>query len=258
MNRRSASLSALAVLVLVALAGGAWYLFLRPPAPAAVTLPASSTAPGATTGTVGSGASRSPAPGASSSSRGSANGGLSGTWKVDHSVGSMSDFSASFVGYRVQETLANVGANTAVGRTPDVDGSVTIEGTKITAASFTAKLTTLRSDNNFRDGQLQRQALETSRYPEATFKLTEPIDLGTAPAEGATFNATAKGDLTLHGVTRSVVVELQGRVSGGVATITGSLPIVFADYSIAKPQSMLVLSVEDHGVMELKLNLTRA
>ena len=54
--------------------------------------------------------------------------GITGTWTIDPSVGSFSDFSGTFVGYRVQETLASIGAQTAVGRTPDVTGTVTADG----------------------------------------------------------------------------------------------------------------------------------
>ena len=94
------------------------YLFLRQPAPAAVGL--SSASPGATTAA----ASADPAPPRARRPQRPAppttGEGLDGTWTVDPSIGSFSDFSGSFVGYRVDEELANVGAATAVGRTPDV------------------------------------------------------------------------------------------------------------------------------------------
>ena len=35
--------------------------------------------------------------------------------------------------------------------------------------------------------------------------------------------------------------------------MTGSLPIVFSDFAIAKPTSFIVLSVADGGTMELQL-----
>jgi polyisoprenoid-binding protein YceI len=251
----------LAVVALVA-AGGLWYLFLRPSGPAPVAL--GTPAPAASQGTSDGGeATEAPAPtgapAATASEGGSPTGeGLDGTWNVDPSIGSFSDFSGSFVGYRVKETLANIGATEAVGRTPDVTGSLTLDGSTIAAAEFTADLTTLQSDNDRRDGQLERQALETGQFPTATFTLTAPIDLGSVPEDGATVEVTAVGDLTLHGVTRPVEIALQARLVGDVITVAGSLPIVFADFGIAKPQSMVVLSVEDRGTMELQLHLTRA
>jgi polyisoprenoid-binding protein YceI len=256
-------------LLILALAVAAWmgisYLFLRPAAPAAVGL--SSASPAATasaplaTGTATStdapAESTTPAA-APASDDGSASRGLDGTWSVDESVGSFSDFSGSFVGYRVQEELANIGAATAVGRTPDVTGAVTFDGTTVTAVEMTADLTTLQSDEERRDGQLRRQALETDTYPTATFTLTEPIDLGSVPVDGQVVTATATGDLTLHGVSRSVAIPIEARLSGDVVTVTGSTEILFSEYGISQPQSFVVLSVDDSGVMEFQLQLTKS
>jgi polyisoprenoid-binding protein YceI len=245
---RSPLTVALAVALLVVLvAGGAglWYLFLRDAGPAAVGV--STPAPGSSGAVTLPAASCGLAP---SSSTGS----LDGTWTVDPSIGSFSDFSDSFVGYRVKEQLAGIGANTAVGRTPVVTGSLTIAGTSITAVQISADLTGLTSDDARRDGQLQHQGIETSQFPTATFKLTAPIQLGAVPADCLVISTTATGDLTLHGVTKPVQVAVQARRSGAVVTVTGSLTIVFADYGFQGPSSFAVLSVEDHGIMEFQLH----
>ena len=265
-SSRRGPVAAIAIVVLLVSAGaGLWYLFLRPAGPAPVSLgsappatPAATEAAAATQDPAASDAATADPTAATPGESAAATGdGISGTWTVDPSVGSFSDFSGSFVGYRVKETLASIGATEAVGRTPDVTGSVTIDGTTITAASFLANLQGLQSDDDRRDGQLRRQALETQEFPEASFTLTGPVDLGSVPADGATVDLTATGDLTLHGQTRSVQVPLQARLAGDVVTIAGSLPIVFADYGIEPPSSMIVLSVEDNGVMEVQLQLTR-
>jgi polyisoprenoid-binding protein YceI len=177
---------------------------------------------------------------------------------VDTSIGSFDDFTSSFVGYRVQEQLASIDANTAVGRTPDVSGTLSFLGTTITAAEITANLQTLKSDDDRRDGQLRRQALETNQFPTATFTLTEPVNLGVLPEDGQTLSVTAKGNFTLHGVTKAVSIPLKAARQGGMITITGSLSITFADYDMQKPTSFAVLSVDDHGVMELQLHFVHA
>jgi polyisoprenoid-binding protein YceI len=261
--RRRWLLIAVVVIALAVLTGG-WmgfsYLFLRPAAPAAVGLTATPTASAsAAAGTSASPAASAadPTAAAASDAGGGAAAGLDGTWNVDPSVGSFSDFSGSFVGYRVEEELANIGAATAVGRTPDVTGSLTFDGSTVTAAEFTADLSTLQSDKAQRDGQLHRQALETDTYPTATFKLTQPIDLGAVPADGQVVSATATGDLTIHGTTKSVQIPLEARLPGDVVTVTGSIDIVFADYGISRPNSFMVLSIADHGTMEFQLQLTK-
>jgi polyisoprenoid-binding protein YceI len=231
-----------AAIAVAALAGGAyglWYVLVGPSGPAAV-----SSAPPA----LPSGASAVPA----------APGSLDGTWTVNTSLGSITDATASFAGYRVQEQLVGVGGTTAVGRTTKVSGSMTLTGAVVSNVQVTADLTALTSDNPNRDGELRREAIETNRFPTATFKLTGSIDLGTLPAEGTTVSANATGELTLHGVTKTVTIALQATRQGGVIAVTGSLPIAFADYSIQKPTSFAVLSVDDHGIMELHLLFTHA
>lgn len=239
------------LLIAIAVLGGAglWYLFFRPSGPAPValgSLPPTATAP---VGSAGVGAD----PTASSPAVES----LEGVWTTDASASPASG-PATFVGYRVREELANIGATEAVGRTPDVSGLLEIAGTTITRVEVTADLTTLQSDNRNRDRQLSRQALETEAYPQATFTLTDPIELGSVPAEGQVVEVTATGDLTLHGVTKSVQVPLQARLAGDTISVAGSLRIAFADFGIARPQAMVVLSVEDTAIMELLIHFRRS
>lgn len=246
--------------VLAAGAAGAWYLFFRAPAPAEVALGAEPTATATPADPSEAPASDDPAAAESTSPEATTDTstGLDGTWTVDASIGSFGDFSSSFVGYRVQEELVGVGAATAVGRTPDVTGSLHLSGATITEATFEADLTTLQSDSGMRDGQLGQQGLETNTYPTATFVLAEPIDLGSVPADGETSQATAVGDLTLHGVTNRVEIPVEARLSNGVVTVVGSLPIAFGDYGMTAPNSMRVLSIDENGIMEFQLQFTQA
>ena len=216
---------AVGVIAVAAGGGGVWYMFFRDAGPAPVSLPSAS-----------AGSNASVAPGA---------GGLAGTWTVDAS--------ASFVGYRVQEQLVGIGANTAVGRTSSVTGSLTASGTTISAVEMSADLATLKSDSDQRDGRLRDDGLQTSQFPTATFKLTAPIELGTVPADGQTVSATGTGDLTIHGTTKSVQIPVQAQLQGGTVTVVGSIAIVFADYGFSGPSSFKVLSVEDHGILEFQL-----
>lgn len=253
-RRRSPLLLGIAgLVVLVALAGAAGlaYLFLRgapPPAVGLATASPGASAPAQTGGTV-------PVATGPASTLGPV--GLDGTWTIDTTIGSFSDFSSSFVGYRVNETFADNRANTAVGRTPAVSGTLVLAGTKITSVEIAADLTRLQSDDDRRDGRLREQAIETNTFPKSTFRLSTPIDLGAVPADGATITASATGELTLHGVTRTVTVPIEARLSGDVVTVTGSITIQFSDYSIQRPTSFLVLSIEAHGVMELQLHFRR-
>jgi polyisoprenoid-binding protein YceI len=235
-----------------------WYFFLRPagPAPIGTGAPA---IPGLTSPAPGATATSAPTVVASLDPQGTGlpAGALDGTWSVDPRVGSFDydadDFSGSWVGYRVQEELVSVGGTTAVGRTPRVTGSLTIDGTTITQASFEADLTTLESDQSMRDGQLGRQGIETDRFPTATFVLTEPIELGTLPAVGEDIEFTAVGDLTIHGVTRNVSIPLHAALHEGIIAAAGSLTFTWQDFGMERPSAQRVVSLADDVTMEAQL-----
>lgn len=184
---------------------------------------------------------------------------LSGEWSVDTTTGTFSfeDATATFAGFRVEEELAQIGAATAVGRTPEVSGAITIDGTTITSAEIAVDLTAIVSDESRRENAI-RQALNTSQNPTATFVLTEPLDFGEVPADGVTVSATATGDLTINGVTRSVEIPLEAQLTGESILIVGSTNVIFADYEIETPSAPVVLSVADQGTIELQLWLVKS
>jgi polyisoprenoid-binding protein YceI len=184
--------------------------------------------------------------------------GVSGTWAVDTETGDFDYETATgtFAGFRIAEKLSAIGSTTAVGRTGDVAGSVTIDGTTVTAGSFEVDLTTITTNESRRDDKVQ-SALETGTYPTATFTLTAPIDLGEAAASGEAVSVVATGDLTIHGVTKSVQLPLEAQLVNGTIVIVGSVDITFADYGVTVPKSQIVLSVDDHGTLEMQLLLTK-
>jgi polyisoprenoid-binding protein YceI len=198
-----------------------------------------------------------PASSAAATTGGSSTG-VDGTWTLDTSVGSFGDYSSAWAGFRVNEVLAQgIGSTTAIGRAPAVSGSLTLDGQTLTAASIEVDLTTITSDRPRRDDAIQR-SLETSQYPTATFVLTMPVDLGTVPADGQTVTVTATGDLTIHGVTQSIEFPLQAQLVGDTIAVVGSAPIDFTRFGITMPSAPVVVSVEDHGTLELQLFFTRS
>lgn len=186
--------------------------------------------------------------------------GIEGTWTVDADSGSF-DFtetaSASFVGFRVNEELTGIGATTAVGRTPEVTGEITIEGTELTEATFEADMTAITTNESRRDSRVQ-SALDTAQFPTATFVLSEPVDLGDAAADGEAIAVTATGELTVKGVTKTVSIPLEAQLTNGTVVVVGSLDIVFADFGVEVPTAPVVVSAEDNGILEVQLLFTQA
>lgn len=240
------------LLAVVVVAAAVWW-FLRDDAPEATNI--SDAAAQVTTTTGGGATADSAAPGGAAP----ADGGVSGTWNVDTSIGEFSyeDSTGTFAGFRVAEELSGVGSVTAVGRTPEVAGSLEIDGTTVQAATITADMTALTTNDSRRDDRA-RDALETDQFPEATFVLTSPIDLGEEASSGDPVAVEAAGDLTIHGVTKPVTFPLDAQLVDGTIVVTGTVDVVFSDYGVELPTAPIVLSIEDDGQIELQLFFTRA
>lgn len=196
--------------------------------------------------------------GADSTDAPAADGDLTGTWSVDTSIGefSFADSTGTFVGFRVQEELSSIGSTTAVGRTPEVSGTLVIDGSTITEVSVEADMTSITTDDSRRDDRVQ-SALNTSENPTATFVLTSPITLDDAAFDGEPVALDAAGDLTINGVTQSVTFPLTAQLVENTIVVVGSLDVVFADYDVEVPSAPIVVSAEDNGPIELQLFFTR-
>ena len=173
--------------------------------------------------------------------------GVDGAWNIS---------TGSEVGYRVDENI-NGFDTTANGRTQAITGSFTIAGTAVTAGEWTVDMTTFESDESRRDGQFDGRIMDVSNFPTSTFVLTAPIDFGQVPTDGSTITASATGDLTLRGTTKSVTFEVEATFEGGRVGVLGQIPIVFADFGIPNP-SFGTISTEDNGLLEFVLIFDRA
>lgn len=168
-----------------------------------------------------------------------------GTWTVG---------SGSFAGYRLNEVL-NGADVTVTGRTEDISGSLTVEEDRLTAADLVLKVDTITTDSDRRDQYFRTSAIDTSQFPEATFTLTEPMDVSTA-LEGESLTIPITGDLTLNGQTASVEANVKGAFSDGSAQLVGQIPMTWAEFGVKAPNLGFV-AVEDSGFIEFSLNVAK-
>ncbi len=163
---------------------------------------------------------------------------------------------ASEFGYRVEEVLAGVNT-TAVGRSNEIEGLLTIDGSTATVVDITVQIENITSDDSRRDGQFSGRIMNAAEFPTAEFRITEPIDFGQIPAGDEQVTATATGELTLRGVTNPVTFEVTAQTTDGRIGVLGSIPVLFEDYGIDNP-SFGVVATEDNGLVEFVLVFERA
>lgn len=249
MTRSRMIIAAAAVIVAIVIGGFVVYdQVLRGDSAAALALLTASTTPAASTPAGASGAA------AASAATSAGAGDIAGTWNVA---------ADSVAGYRVREQLANLPAESdAVGRTNKVTGSITVETsgttTTLAAGSLSVDMTSLASDKTMRDNRLRREGLETDAFPTATFTLTAPVEVPAAALTGTASDITLSGDLTVHGVTKSVQIPAEAQLVNGTIQVAGSLTFPLSDYAIVAPNiGGFVVSIADNGTLEFLVNFTQ-
>jgi polyisoprenoid-binding protein YceI len=229
------------VLVVVGLGFAGWWLFVRDDTPAELS--------------VDSGASQQTTPEQGSDEPSS----LDGTWTVQTGGDTVA-------GFRITETIAGgLADHTAVGRSPEVPGSIEVSGDQVSSGSFTVDLTALEFTDDpglpvaNRKRAMEDRGLETNTFPEATFELTQPVTFDGDPLSGDTVTAEVTGDLTVHGVTNEVSFTADAKLDGSALRIATSepVPIVLADYDITAPTGGPIAQVADEGSFEFLVVLTQ-
>ena len=163
--------------------------------------------------------------------------------------------------YRVREQLLHHDLpNDAIGRTSAITGGITLnaDGTIDTAASkITIDVTSLKSDQERRDGYVQHRILETAQYPSVVFTPTafQGAKLPLSASGSQSFDVS--GLLTVHGVTRPTVWHVTAQSKNADVTGTGSTQFTFEDASLAQPHVPVVLSVADTIKLEYDFHLVR-
>ncbi len=156
--------------------------------------------------------------------------------------------------------VLNGNAITVVGATNAVSGEIIADYADTSSAQVSqvkVDLSTLATDNNFRNGAIRDFILQTgdaaNQYAE--FTSTSISGLPASVTVGETYDVQITGNLTIHGVTKEVTFEgtitpvSDTRIEG-----TASLTITYGDYGVQilrLPNQ--VASVEDVTTLEIDL-----
>lgn len=164
--------------------------------------------------------------------------------------------------YRVQEKIVGVDVPNyeAIGKTEGITGALVFnrQGRLVPGQSkITIDVTKLKSDQERRDGYVQRRLLETAKYPTVVLAPTEIRGLtGALPTSGSkTFQMI--GNLTVRGVTKPTTWNVTAQFQGGRVTGTAVTEFTFADFEMQKPSVPVVLSLADQLKLEYTFTLTQ-
>ena len=170
------------------------------------------------------------------------------------------DASASEARFLIGENLLGR-ETTAVGATQAVSGGLVLDLEDPSALAFepfVVDVTTLRTDERQRDGQIQNRILQTNRAGNGTvmFQPSAVSGLEFPLTPGTTQSVQLSGELTIKGVTRQAVFELELTVvSATELTGTAATVVKLTDYELQVPRVPLVARVDDEVRLELDFRL---
>ena len=129
-----------------------------------------------------------------------------------------------------------------------------IENGELVEVAVSADLSTIVTNDSRRD-RAARHALNVREHPMATFVLEEPVTL--PGADDVSVSMEVLGQLTVNGIGRQVPVKIEAQLVDATIVVVGSIDITFIDYDVGVPSAIIVVSAEDHGIVEVQLLFIR-
>jgi polyisoprenoid-binding protein YceI len=138
---------------------------------------------------------------------------------------------------------------TAIGRTKGIAGDVLVDfaaPANSQIGTLVINVNQLTSDEGRRDNYIRNNALESAKYPEATFKPTKIEGIPASVKPGDTLTLKVTGDLTVKQTTRPVTFDVtltadQDKLTGSAVT-----QILLSDFGVG-PIQLAMLATEDEA-----------
>jgi polyisoprenoid-binding protein YceI len=92
------------------------------------------------------------------------------------------------------------------------------------------------SGNHSRDTRMQKEILESDKYPQAIF---HPVKVTGAVKAGSTQNVTVEGMFTIHGVDHSFRLDAKIQVDGRNAVATTHFVVPYVDWGMKDPSTFI-------------------
>ena len=194
---------------------------------------------------------------ASPSPAGTTTSGFAGVWQVA---------SGSLAGYRVREQfVGQASTHDAVARTSSVTGQLTITqsgssyqlsgGTVTVQLSGLASVDSVAGYNVTNRDRIVQQSLGVNQFPSAVLKL-QPVAIPNGADSGQTVTFPVTGDLTIHGVTKTVTATVQLRVVNGTPQLVATIQTNMTDFGV-QPPSIGFTTVQPAVTIEAQLSFSR-
>lgn len=158
--------------------------------------------------------------------------------------------------YFADEKLASLSLpSTAKGVTKQISGQFHLQASGLDPSKeskFTVDLRRLTSSESRRDQRVQ-DALQTSRFPNATFvakSLSGPVSSLNASADT---DLKLTGTLEIKGVQKEVTWDVKAKRDGNVLTALATVNFRYADFGVTAPNIAGFVSVEEDVTLQVQI-----
>ena len=135
---------------------------------------------------------------------------------------------------------------TVTGITGDVSGEFLLTADEhpiITSMKVIVDLRTLDSGAPLRDEHVRNDTLEVNNYPYAIFTAMNAQALPGSYTEGQTVSFKLEGSLTLHGVTRPTIFDMQGQLANDRVMGSATTLIHLQDFNMKTPMTTAAVTI---------------
>ena len=116
-------------------------------------------------------------------------------------------------------------------------GLITFDpSTGVAQGELLVDVQTGESGNNSRDSHMQKDVLESEKYPQAIF---HPAKVTGVVKSGSTQNVTVEGTFTLHGKDHPLRLDTKVQVDGHAAVVTTHFTVPYVDWGMKDPSTFI-------------------
>jgi polyisoprenoid-binding protein YceI len=108
--------------------------------------------------------------------------------------------------------------------------------TGVAQGEFLVDVQTGESGNHSRDNHMQKDVLESDKYPQAIF---HPLKVTGLVKSGSTENITVEGTFTLHGKDHPLRLDTKVQIDGHDAVATTHFTVPYVDWGIKDPSTFI-------------------
>ena len=150
----------------------------------------------------------------------------------------------------------SAGKKVTVGSTNEVAGSLALDlgaAQPLGENRFTVNLLSLSSDQSLRDGWIQKNALESNKFPEAVFVASSIEGAPASYTDGQEVAFQLVGDLTVRSISLPVTFDVTATLSGDTIKGVAEAKVKLSDFGITPPNFANTLVVADLFTIRIEL-----